>query len=92
MTPLHPVIQRAFALCRRAPEASDPPAFLEERVVAAWRTLPPAGDPLDMHRLALACACAVAAVCLAISYGLLTPAPDPAVAVANAALQNSLLR
>ncbi len=92
MTPLHPLIQRAFDLCRQAPETTDPPPFLEERVMAAWRDTPPAGDPLDAHRLALVCACAVAAVSFAVSYSVLVPAPDPAAAVANAALHNSLLR
>jgi len=92
MTPIHPVIQRAFTLCRRAQEPEDPPAFLEERVTAAWRNLPPAADPLNAHRLALACACAAAAISLAVSYSVLAPAPDPAVAVANAALHNRLLR
>ena len=92
MTPLHPLIERAFDLARTEPGASGPPLFLEERVIADWRALQAPRDALATHRMALAFACALAIVSLVITYGFITPEIDPAVAIANAALQESLLR
>lgn len=85
MSALHPVLRRAFDALMKAPrEPENPPAWLEERVIAGWREM--AGrDFFAPHRFALACGCGVALLSAACAVGIFVISEHSAFAMANMA-------
>lgn len=92
MKMLHPVLQRTFDLMAKAPrESEEPPPWLEERVIAAWKRMAER-DVFAPHRWALACGCAVAVISAVCAVGVFNLTEHNALAMANATFWQILLQ
>jgi hypothetical protein len=73
------------------PEVEQPPLFLENRIMAQWRSAIASdelfGWPLALFRNALACACGIVLIALAWSYHELSEPPPSHMAVAEYEMQ-----
>ncbi len=88
--------QRLFRAAARAPRdwPAEPPFGFEARVLAGWRSALAADDSallLALLRRAFVCACLMMLLSVAVHYGFLTDPTPNELAVADSAIQMSLL-